>query len=162
MQALGHLYARHGAGVRSLVLRCDPSAGPEGADEVCQETFLTFYDTLSRYEHRGALKRWLYGIALKKARNRRRRWWHRLGIRQRAGAEAAGVAVHHHDIDARIDAHTRIAALMAALPAAQREVIALVHIEGLSVQQAAEILAISDNAVSTRLYRARAALGGGR
>ena len=159
MQALGHLYARHGAAVRSVALRTDPASGPDVADEICQETFLAFFETLHRYEHRGNLKSWVFGIAIKKARGRRRRWWHRLGIRERAGAEAAGVALGREDVDARLDARARIDGLLRELPEAQREVIVLVHVEGMSVQEAASVLGISENAASTRLYRARAALG---
>lgn len=159
MEALGHLYQRYGGAIRTFLRRVEPTLGAEEADDTCQETFLTFHRTLRRYEHRGKLRAWLFGIALKTARAQRRKgWWrHLLGLRR--GEEAAGVALRKDDPAARVDARRRVAAALESLPAAQREVIVLTALEGLSVKEAAEVLGIPENAASTRLYRARAALG---
>lgn len=159
MEALGLLYQRHGGAVRTFLRRVEPTLGRQDADDHCQETFLTFYRTLRRYEHRGKLRAWLFGIALHTARSHRRRsWWrHLLGLRR--GEEAAGVALRNDDPAARVDARRRIERLLASLPETQREVLVLTALEGLSVKEAAEVLGIPENAASTRLYRARASLG---
>ena len=52
----------------------------------------------------------------------------------------------------------QVRALIAALPAAQREVIALVCIEDLSYREAAEVLQVPIGTVMSRLARARLAL----
>ncbi len=158
MDALGTLYRRHGGAVRTVLLRADPAGGPQAADDLAQDTFLSFLDTLDRYEHRGRLRSWLYGIALRKARSDRRRWWRRLGLGRREGFGAAGVAAPAPAPDERLADRQRIDAAMASLPAAQREALVLVAVEGLAVAEAARVLGISENAVSTRLYRARKAL----
>jgi RNA polymerase sigma factor (sigma-70 family) len=159
MDALGALYQRHGGAVRTFLRRVEPTLGTEEADDTCQETFLTFHRTLGRYEHRGKLRSWLFGIALHTARGERRKRWWRQVLRMRRGDEAAGVALRRDDPAARVDAHQQVVALLAGLPAAQREVLVLTALEGLSVKEAAEVLGIPENAASTRLYRARAALG---
>lgn len=159
MDALGSLYQRHGGAIRTFLRRVEPTLGIEDADDTCQETFLIFHRTLGRYEHRGKLRAWLFGIALKTARAQRRKHWWREILGLRRGDEAAGVALRRDDPAARVDARRRVVALLAALPAAQREVLVLTALEGLSVKEAAEVLGIPENAASTRLYRARAALG---
>ncbi|MBX2798893.1 MAG: RNA polymerase sigma factor [Myxococcales bacterium] len=156
--ALGEIYLRLGGDVRSFLARVEPDLSREDADDLCQETFLTFADGVSRYVEQGNLRAWLFGIAVRKARaHRRKRWW-RSGLRRRHGEGAAGVSLHRPAPDDQVDARTRIHRLMEGLPAAQREVFVLTVFEGLSVQQAAEVLGIRENAASTRLYRARRAL----
>lgn len=158
LDALGLLYQRHGGAVRSLVRRSEPTMTPEDADDLCQETFLAFHDGLRRYRHGGRLRSWLYGIALKKARSYRRREALRGVLRSARGVGAAGVALRRDDPEARVDAQRQIGQALARLPAAQREVLVLTALEGLAVQEAAAVLGISENAASTRLYRARRAL----
>jgi len=155
LEALGHLYRRHGGPVRTLLLRVEPMLSPEDAADLTHDTFLTFREGLDRYEHQGRLRSWLYGIAVRKAKaTRRRRWW-RQKLRFGGGERAAGVSLHREDDEARVDARRRIERLLAELPDAQREVLVLNAIEGLSVQDTAAVLGVSENAVSTRLYRAR-------
>ena len=158
LDALGPLYQRYGGAVRSLLVRTEPSLGREGADDLCQEVFLVFIDTLPRYTEQGRLRSWLYGIAVRKARGWRRRTWVRRALGQQHGSAAAGVALQSERTDERLDARKKIDSLLRSLPARQREVVMLRMIEGLSGQETAEVLGISENAVNTRLHRARQAL----
>lgn len=119
---------------------------------------MTFADGITRYEHIGRLRSWLFGIAVRKARAalRRRRWRRAVGFQ--TGAAAAGVALYQPRADDRVDARRRIEQLLDELPSAQREVLVLTTMEGLSVKEAAAVLNIRENAASARLYRARRAL----
>ncbi len=153
--ALGPLYIRYGADVRRLALRLDPAADPATADDICQSVFLLFLDTLPRYEERGRLRSWLFGITTRQCRARRRRWWNRFRIHRSSGAASAGVAVGSASIDRRLEARQAVEQALERLPDAQREVLVLHHLEGMSIQEIALALDISENAVSTRLYRAR-------
>jgi len=157
LHALGVLYARYGADVRRLALRLDPQRGEPAADDICQAVFLTFLDTLSRYTETGHLRAWLLGIASKHCRTAKRRWWTRLRLVERWGA-GAGVALAQAPVDARLEARQAIEQVLAALPEAQREVLVLHHLEGLGIPEVALALGVSENAVSTRLYRARRAM----
>ena len=47
---------------------------------------------------------------------------------------------------------------LSQLPAEQREILSLFYLDGLNLQEAAEVLGISTGAVRSRLYRARAAM----
>ena len=156
--ALGPLYIRYGADIRRLVLRLDPTADASTADDICQTVFLTFLDTLSRYEERGRLRSWLFGITTRQCRARRRRWWNRFRIHRRAGTAAAGVAPAGASVEQRIEARQAIEQILERLPDAQREVLVLHHLEGMSIPEIAVAIDVSENAVSTRLYRARRAM----
>lgn len=162
LQALGVLYTRYGADVRRLALRLDPHRGPSAADDICQAVFLTFLDTLPRYTHQDRLRGWLLGITARRCRSVKRRWWSRLRIHALGGRQSAGVAAASANADTRLEARQAIAHAFAALPEAQREVLVLHHLEGLSIPEVAEALDISENAVSTRLYRARRAMEASR
>lgn len=158
MDALGMLYERHGAAVRSVCLRLAPEKGPEFADDTAQAVFLTFLDTLGRYEERGQLRSWLFGIAARHCRSARRRWWNRMRLHRESGAVSAGVAMPGPSAHARLSARQRVVQALQGLPDAQREVLVLHVLEGMAVSEVADALAISENSVSTRLYRARKAM----
>lgn len=160
LQALGPLFLRYGGEVRSLLLRIEPTMRPEDADDICQEVFLTLPGTLGRYTERGRLRSWLFSIAVRKSRAWRRRRWVRTLLGQQHGIDAAGVAKRASRTEEQIDARKQIDAIMQKLPAAQREVLVLNVVEGLSTQETADVLGISVNAVSTRLHRARRAMKG--
>lgn len=158
LRALAPIYQRHGGEVRRLLLRTSPSLGPEGADDLAQEVFLTFIDTLGRYKHQGKLRSWLYGIAIRKARAVRRGQWLRSALRRQHGLAASGIATAPDRTEQRVEARERIAAILDAMPQTQREVVVLRLIQGLTGEETAKVLGISENAVGTRLHRAREAL----
>jgi len=162
VEALGVLYARYGADVRRLALRLDPNRDASSADDICQAVFLTFLDTIDRYQEQGTLRGWLMGITARHCRSATRRWWNRLRIHNRAGTSSAGVAMAGSSAEARLEARQTITAALRALPEPQREVLVLHHLEGLTVTEVAAALGISENAVSTRLYRARRAMEAAR
>jgi RNA polymerase sigma-70 factor (ECF subfamily) len=96
---------------------------------------------------------WLYRIASYLVANHRRR----LAIRANALAlftvpDAAPAA------DAAFDGDPELARAWRALPGAQREILALVVLDGLAVADAAVALGVSANAASIRLHRAKRAL----
>ena len=155
LDALGPLYQRYGGDVRSLLCRVEPTMRREDAEDLCQEVFLTFVDTLGRYEERGQMRSWLYGIAVRKGRSWHRRVWVRRILGQRHGPAVAGVALQSPRTEERIAARQRVETLLNTIPHSQREVLVLNIIEGLSARDTAKILGISENAVATRLHRAR-------
>ena len=158
LDALGLLYQRYGKDVRSLLLRVEPSMRREDADDLCQEVFLTLVDTLNRYEEQGKMRSWLFGIAVRKARSWRRRRWTRFVLGRQHGEAAAGVSLQADRVEERVIARQRVDAVLRAMPASQREVVVLNVVEGLSARETAAVLGISENAVATRLHRARQAL----
>ena len=130
----------------------------EDADDLTQETFLTFHKKIGGYTEQGKLRSFLFGIAARKTKAwRRKRWW-RSVLRLQQGEGASGTSLHQEDPEGRLAAREQLVAALDSLPPAQRQVLILNVVEGLSVQETAAALGIQENAVSTRLYRARKAL----
>lgn len=127
------------------------------ADDLCQIALERALKAEGQWQAGTRLDSWMYRIMrncwIDEARARRRR-------SETFVAEEAGLAVGDDDarrIEARVDlAHVDRA--MAALPDEQREVIALVLVEGLAYREAAEILELPMGTVTSRLVRGRQAL----
>jgi RNA polymerase sigma-70 factor (ECF subfamily) len=127
------------------------------AEDVAQESLVTAWQQLPQFRGDSSFSTWLYRIVTRKALNRINR------ERRHSAAEVleeladdspqTDVAVERNEtVDAITDA-------IQALPPAQRVVVVLHHLEGLSYADVAVITASSVPAVRSQLYRARRALG---
>lgn len=100
------------------------------------------------------LDAWVFGIL-------RNAWRDELRSRTRRAQvfapEEAGEHVGEASVERQSDAMS-VAAAMAALPEEQREVVALVLVEGLSYREASDMIGVPIGTVTSRLARARAAL----
>lgn len=100
------------------------------------------------------LDAWVFGIV-------RNAWLDELRARTRRSRvfapEEAGEVVGEATMERQGDVMS-VNAAMARLPEEQREVVALVLVEGLSYREAAELLDVPMGTVTSRLARARAAL----
>lgn len=152
--AFDRLAARHMR--RAVALAQRMTGNPSDADEIAQEAFLRVWQHAGRWDGgRATFTTWLYRIVMNLAIDRGRRpGWSPL--------EEAG-----DPPDESPDALTRIAErqtaervnrALAALPDRQRAAVVLFHQEGLSLRQAAEVLAMGESAFASLLARARSAL----
>ncbi len=151
-------YRRH----RELVLRfaVRRCATPDDVADVVAETFLAALRGASSYQPQFDTARpWLLGIARRVLLRRRRTFARRRRLMGRAAGTAPRFAEDEHEaIDAAIDAARRrplLAAAVAGLPAAEREVLELVAEADLTPAEAARVLGLTPNAVRLRLSRAR-------
>jgi RNA polymerase sigma-70 factor (ECF subfamily) len=151
------------------------------AEEVVQETWVTALGELARYQGRSSLKTFLCGILHNLARGRRRAEARTVPLSSLAPADEPAVdpdrfrpAGHRwkghwvtpptpwpqspEDAVASQELRTRLEAAIAELPAAQREVVILCDVEGLSGDEACAVLAISAANQRVLLHRARAKL----
>jgi RNA polymerase sigma-70 factor (ECF subfamily) len=140
--------------------------GESLADDVAAETFLVAFTGRQRFDlSRPDARPWLFGIASNlisrqhRAEVRQYRALARLG----PGEVSEGMADH---VAARLDAQACrgvLAAALAEIPAADRDVLLLVAWAELTSEQAGEALGIPAGTVRSRLHRARrsirAALG---
>jgi RNA polymerase sigma-70 factor (ECF subfamily) len=140
------------------------------AEEVVQDTWLGMLRGLDRFEERSSLQTWLYRILENRARS--------TGVRERRslaipdpveeldagtfrpdGTWAEPPSPWTDDVDERLAAHSvaiRIRALIGELPAAQRQVVTLRDIDGLSSDDVCEVLGITAVNQRVLLHRARA------
>jgi RNA polymerase sigma factor (sigma-70 family) len=151
------LFDRHAALILRYIAR---RVGPSSADDLVAETFLTAFRRRQKYDtrHRDA-RPWLYGIATHLISQHRREESRQLRIRLAAGSVPEPVDPGHGDrvaadVTAKAVRGVLIAAL-AALPAAERDVLVLIAWEQLSYDEVARALGIPVGTVRSRLSRAR-------
>ena len=121
------------------------------AEDIVQETFLSYYVKFEQFEERASLKTYLVRIVINKCKDYLKSWKYRklTLTNQFFGAKNdAATAIQNEE---RLD----IANAVLALPIHLREVIIHYYYEELSVLEVASLLFLSDNTVKTRLRRAR-------
>ena len=135
---------------------------PQDAEDALQTTFLKVYQHLGEFEGRSSLSTWLYRIAANEALMLLRKRHPQLSISDEGGDEMEYPAEQLTDWcclpeDEFLSSEARAALDQAIqrLPEILRIVFVLRDIEGLSIQETAEALGLSEAAVKTRLLRAR-------
>ena len=132
---------------------------PQDAEDIAQETFFRAFRTgdLSKIEHmRAWLGRIAWRLALNHARNRsrdRRKILSEDLLRTLPAAETAA-----EEMLIRKERAILLERVLLSLPRDLRETFVLLTVEGMTSQNAAEILGIADSSVRDRLSRARKAL----
>lgn len=161
-EALEALLARHEEEIFRFGLRM--CGNEEDARDVLQETLLAAFRGVRRFRGEARLSTWLYQVARSfctKARRRSagepaRHESLETSAVQAVSAPASGPDERAH---AREMARVLQEALL-SLPDSQREVLLLRDVEGLSAEEAAEVVGIEIPALKSRLHRARMALQG--
>ena len=132
------------------------------AEDVMQQAYVNAYAHLRQFDGRAAFSTWLTRItvheALARARRRNRYW----SIDAQDSGMNSVIPLRSRDNPERQtvnrELHLLLESAVDALPDGHREVFVLRQVEGLSTAETAECLGISEDAVKTRLTRARAML----
>lgn len=126
------------------------------AEDVTQETFLRLWQHAARYEPRGAKpSTWLYRIAHNLCVDRLRRRKEHEG---ESAIEAAASGDRPSGAFAQRELAAQVEDALARLPERQRAAVLLVHHEGLTLVEAAEVLECGASAVESLLARGRRSL----
>jgi RNA polymerase sigma factor (sigma-70 family) len=153
-------YREHVEGLQVFVAR--RVGERERAADLTAEIFLAAIDSAHRYRPgRGTPKAWLYGIARVLVANDQRRRGRERAREQRFSGSALLDEEDAARMDARIDAAAqarRLYLAMARLPEAERAVLELVAIDGLTVAEAAAAVDVRPVTARVRLHRARSKL----
>jgi RNA polymerase sigma-70 factor (ECF subfamily) len=120
-------------------------------DDALQDVFLIAHRKLDGFEGRSTHRAWLFGIALRVAREHRRRDT-RLQLDE--AAVGAAIARPQTGIESRSEIE-RLDKILASLPDDQRAVFVMSEIEGFSAPEIADVLAVKLNTVYSRLRLAR-------
>lgn len=140
------------------------------AEDVLQETFLSAFEAIDRFEGRSKLSTWLYRIAYNASlmRLRKRRQMTAFSLDRPPPEDNGGPEPVSHDLvdwstvpdDQLLTAEARqvMDDAIADLPESLRSAFVLRDIQGLSGAETAEILGITVQAVKNRLHRARLTL----
>lgn len=126
-------------------------AGPHDREDLLQEIALQVWRSLEKFEQRSSLDTWAYRVAL----NTALAWRRKADTRARKLAPAADdVAELTGDRGSEGDVTRALDQFLATLSDADRAVM-LLHLDGLSNTEAAEVIGVSEGAFRTRLHRIR-------
>jgi len=144
----------------------------EDAEEVAQETLLKVLENLGQLREPGRLKPWVFQIAKNACFMKRRKSVFAPAaelslddLKPQRSEDGAGTRLEiadwsalPEDLAASAEFRRSLDRAVAALPDLYRAVFLLRDIEELSTSETAEVLGINEDAVKTRLHRARLAL----
>jgi len=157
--AFGQLVRYHKSSLYRFVRRY--VGNPEDAYDLLQETFVSAWLALARFEPERSLATWLHTIALNKCRDhgRRRAVRRRLSLLFFTSERALSQAqpddwTESGDRQLSLRRH-RLDAAIAALPGKYKEPLLLTLVSGMTHRQAARQLGLTTKAVQMRIQRAK-------
>jgi RNA polymerase sigma factor CnrH len=133
----------------------------EDAYDILQESFVSAWGALKRYDPERPFEIWLRRIALNKCRDRgrketvRRRVFGLTGTSPEALEQAPDPAAGPDRANLADETLRRLDRAIARLPANLHEPLVLTALQGLSQKEAAEVLGVTPKVVEMRAYRAR-------
>jgi RNA polymerase sigma factor (sigma-70 family) len=145
--AFGRLVQMHQQALRAFLRRLCTNAAD--ADDLAQETFVFAWEHIARFDPARSFRPWLFGIAWRKSRERKRSFL-RL-IRRETRAVEAAETIYHPDPGIRLD----LSKAAATLPAEQRAAVLLCLGCEFSHSEAAEALALPLGTVKSHVARGR-------
>jgi RNA polymerase sigma-70 factor, ECF subfamily len=156
--AFEELVRRHADRLYAVVLRFVANAGE--AEEVTQEAFLRAWRSIARFEARSAFFTWLYRIGINEAKRRAARQAPATVVslddepipEAPDWSQAPETSLRQQDLRRVLEDAIR------ALPIEYRAPIILRDVEGLTTQEAADVMGLSEPAFKSRLHRARLAV----
>lgn len=159
--AFAEIMRRYRQPVFRLASACLGNA--DEALDLVQETFVSAHQALPRYDRDRSMKAWLSTITINKCRDWARKRAVRRFLSFAAPVDRYAEAVVDDQVAIDVAAADRqeldqVTRAISTLPMNLKEALVLRTIEGLSQAETAEVLSISQKAVETRVYRARARL----
>lgn len=135
---------------------------PEDVEDVGQEVFLRLYFSLDQLRTAEVFEPWLYRLTVNAAydylRKHRRRMESRmsdLSEQQVTLADAMASGRVDHDDRRRKQISESVDAMLNAVSEADRILLTLKEVEGLSLKELEKIYRVKENALKVRLFRAR-------
>jgi len=127
------------------------------AEDVAQEAFVRAYRGLGSFRGEAELATWFHRILVNEVR-RYQRWRMLRGFRQAEDSDPDAVPDPSSAVRPDPGLRRRIGAAIAALPRGQREAFVLVHLEGLTLVEAASATGRAVGTMKSHLHRALASL----
>jgi RNA polymerase sigma-70 factor (ECF subfamily) len=153
---------KYSPGIYRLALRLMQNEAD--AEDVMQETFISAFKAIGSFEGRSELSTWLYRIAYNAAMMRLRKHQpHTVSVEETETADDGALVptqlfdwccLPEQDFETG-ETRAELEKAIGELPDKLRAVFVLRELEGLSTEETAQALSISNETVKTRLHRAR-------
>ena len=160
--AFERLVARHQKLVWHMVYRMVQH--PEDARELSQDVFLRVHEKLGQYRFDSSLSTWIGRVAFSVAARhmeKKRLPMHEAREEDADGEPAWQQVADGFDLEAACADHETMQLLqeaIAKLPALQRTLVTLYHLEEMGIGDIAQVVGLPDGTVKNYLFRARAKL----
>jgi RNA polymerase sigma-70 factor (ECF subfamily) len=160
--AFERLVARHQKLVWHMVYR--RVQHPEDARELCQDVFIRVHEKLGQYRFESSLSTWIGRVAFNVAGRHLEK--KKLPMQEAFGEDEEGEPAWQQvsdgfNLEAACADHETMQLLQQAidkLPALQRTLVTLYHLEEMGVSEIAEVAGLPEGTVKNYLFRARAKL----
>lgn len=126
-------------------------------DDAVQDTFVVAHRRLADFEHRSTPRTWLFGIALRVARDHRRSRGRRDRFLDAYSHQPERTVATPYEYSVRADAGRLLRNFLETLPDEQRAVFILADVEQMTAPEIADTLSVNLNTVYSRLRTARIA-----
>jgi len=148
--AFSRLLERHYAAMHRIAWRWCGDASE--AEDIAQDVSIKLARAIGSWRGEGGFTTWLYRIVLNAVRDRQRAT---AAERRRVEAFAVQTLVDAQGVPETDDPAQRLWAAVGTLPDRQRDAVLLVHGEGLSHGEAADVMGISEGTVSFHIHEAK-------
>lgn len=139
-------------------MRCCQGERAE-AEDVLHLTYCKVLDGGARFDRRSSFRTWLFGVINRTARAQARWRWMQLARLERwFNDSAAGGAAGQRDESGEDDRVSALRSALGRLSPRQQEVLHLVFYQELTIQEAAEVLAMPVGTARTQYERGKARL----
>lgn len=129
---------------------------PGDAEDVLQTAYVKILGGRARFNGGSSFRTWLFAVIRNTAVDQQRSWWRRLLRESGWSAQQRGAPG-----DARLDApadYVELENAMMQLSNRQREVLHLTFYQGMTVEEAAEVMSVSVGSARTHYERGKARL----
>jgi RNA polymerase sigma-70 factor (ECF subfamily) len=149
----GDVYGDHAAFVLRSLRR--QGVAESALEDALQDVFVVVHRRRDSFNGRSSMRTWLYGIALRVARDHRRSASRR-GVPTPLPDNLVDPSRAPDDELSRTESLLVVQSLLERLSDDQREVFVMVELEEMTVPQIAEVLDVNENTLYARLRAARA------
>lgn len=151
-EAMAQIVDRHYDAVYCF---CARRLGPDLAQDAAQETFITAQKRLKSFGEVSALSTWLFGIAHNHCRNLSRKRKAEMAVCDSwLESEGSGPMAPSEDGEQNLVDREALRTALHRLSESHREVVLLHEVEGLTYEEAAEVLGVPAGTVKSRLHHA--------
>lgn len=153
-EAFSGLVERHRDAVYNLAYNLCGDAAT--AEDIAQEAFIRAYRKLPQYRQGFSFRNWVLGICANLSRSWYRSRWRRRHLEQNYAEDENILREEHITADQnRSGVRDAVSQALANLPEKLRSAVVLKYMEGMSIQEIADVLGISLSAAKMRLARGR-------